>query len=163
MEESQLQNLSPKVLLSIIENLSKTTFRFDYQNLNSTQIEGNMDILDFYTKFFNGKESEVLDVEFICKIYEMNELDKIPIEEFKKSSGLTLLIPTPEEIRFIWTVYGNMTLKEDYEHQTTSYDRNYVRKSLQITFYDESPSDGKLVDSEYTDYEYDSDQITQIL
>lgn len=163
MEESQLQNLSPKVLLSVIENLSKTTFRFDYQNLNRTQIEENMDILDFYTKFFNGKESEVLDVEFICKIYEMNELDKIPIEEFKKSSGLTLLIPTPEEIRFIWTVYGTMTLKEDYEHQTTSYDRNYVRKSLKITLYDESASDGELVDSEYTDYDYDSDEVTQIL
>jgi hypothetical protein len=164
-DQSTFSRLPKKQLVFIANKLIEDEFEWDDITHTYEDIyDSNEDILKQVSTYFNESVVEE-DVQFFIKFLEINSglLDLI-FKNNDKSLIEQLVIPQPKDYLVEYTTQGSCTFIEYYETRFSSYDKDWVRDSLnmQRNNGDWDVYSGLLKDTEYDNFETQDWEVDEV-
>jgi hypothetical protein len=164
-DQSTFSRLPKKQLVFIANKLIEDEFEWDDITHTYEDIyDSNEDILKQVSTYFNESVVEE-DVQFFIKFLEINSglLDLI-FKNNDKSLIEQLVIPQPKDYLVEYTTRGSCTFIEYYETRFSSYDKDWVRDSLnmQRNNGDWDVYSGLLKDTEYDNFETQDWEVDEV-
>ena len=151
IDASEFSKLSTRQLVIICEQLMGGNF--DYENPYYSSYYDSVDELEKIAKYFGIPVLDE-DVQFFAKLIQTNKelLTKI-FETKDKSLYNQLVIPVAKEYDVNYHTRGTCTFREEYETTWISYDKDWVKESM-----DHMRSDGNwdLYSGRHIDTDYDN-------
>jgi hypothetical protein len=150
IDASEFSKLSTRQLVIICEQLMGGNF--DYENPYFNYYRSSEE-LEKIAKYFGMMVMDE-DIQFFAKLIETNEevLKKI-LETKDKSLYSQIKIPVAKEFLINYHTTGTCTFREEYETTWISYDKDWVKESM-----DQMRSDGNwdLYSGRHIDTDYDN-------
>jgi hypothetical protein len=164
-DQSTFSRLPKKQLVFIANKLIEDEFEWDDITHTYEDIyDSNEDILKQVSTYFNESVVEE-DVQFFIKFLEINSglLDLI-FKNNDKSLIEQLVIPQPKDYLVEYTTQGSCTFIEYYETRFSSYDKDWVRDSLnmQRNNGDWDVYSGLLKDTQYDNFETQDWEVDEV-
>jgi hypothetical protein len=130
--QSTFSKFPKKQLVFIANKLIEDGFEWDDITHNYEDVyHHNEDILSKVSKYFDESVVEE-DVQFFIKFLEINSGLLSRISNGDKSMIEHLIIPQPKDYLVEYTSQGSCTFIEYYETRFSSYDKDWVRDSLNL-------------------------------
>lgn len=162
MENSKLENLPINQLVYISQKLMKSDF--DYTNPYS-DYDDDINKLDKILPYF-GLDAQQIDLDFIAKFISINEqlillirnpLDIEPLRE-------KFIIPEIGKFEVYYEIRGPATYTEHYKTKWQTYDKKWVKDSIQAVINEGTWSDydGDYIEHETDNWEPDNFKFNEI-
>ena len=151
MENSKLENLPINQLVYISQKLMKSNF--DYTNPYS-DYDDDINKLDKILPYF-GLDAQQIDLDFIAKFISINEQLILLIRNPQDIEPLRekFIIPEIGKYEVFYEIWGPATYTEHYKTEWPTYDKEWVRDSIQAARNEDTWSD---YDGDYIEHETDN-------
>ena len=151
MENSKLENLPINQLVYISQKLMKSNF--DYTNPYS-DYDDDINKLDKILPYF-GLDAQQIDLDFIAKFISINEQLILLIRNPQDIEPLRekFIIPEIGKYEVFYEIWGPATYTEHYKTEWPTYDKEWVRDSIQAARNEGTWSD---YDGDYIEHETDN-------
>ena len=151
MENSKLENLPINHLVYISQKLMKSNF--DYTNPYS-DYDDDINKLDKILPYF-GLDAQQIDLDFIAKFISINEQLILLIRNPQDIEPLRekFIIPEIGKYEVFYEIWGPATYTEHYKTEWPTYDKEWVRDSIQAARNEDTWSD---YDGDYIEHETDN-------
>lgn len=153
IDQSQFSKYPKSHLVLISDKLIDSGFDAAHPYIDHSD---NIDYITEATRVFGSSNVEDIDLQFFAKFIQINDDVLLEIFETKNRSLYDkLVIPIAKKYTIEYQTYGVCSYTEDYEDNTISYDKKWVRESIMTQYRDGewNEYDGRLVNTEYENCE----------